>query len=281
MTRLGILVSVSLVCVGLSAEQEGGEKMSTATVLPGVTLKIVYNNYAGGQGLTADWGFACVVEGGEKPVLFDTGTQGSILMANLKQMDIDPHDVAAVVLSHIHTDHTGGLDDFLKANPQVTVFVPPSFPPRFIKTVERADARCVAVKKGQPILPGLWSTGELGTGIKEQALVAATADGLVVVTGCAHPGVVEMVRGAKEVAAELGLESDDVALVTGGFHMLQMNDEQIKRTIDELRALRVRRAAPSHCSGDRTRALFKQILGADYVVGDLGSTITVGRPTAQ
>ena len=90
-----------------------------------------------------------------------------------------------------------------------------------------------------------------------------------------------MVRGSQQVAAELGLKSDDVALVTGGFHMLQMGDSQIRRTIDELGALGVRRAAPSHCSGDRTRTLFKKILGARYLAGDLGSILTIGQPATQ
>ena len=255
--------------------------MSSATMLPGVTLKVVYNNYPGGEGLAADWGVGCVVESGDKLTLLDTGAKGPALMANMQHMGIHPDDIAAVVLSHVHGDHTGGLDDFLKVNSRVTAFVPPSFPARYTWGIERSGARCVAARKGEPILPGLWSTGELGTGTKEQGLVAATADGLVVVSGCAHPGIVEMVRGCQQVAAELGLKSDDVALVTGGFHMLQMGDSQIRRILDQLGALGVRRAAPSHCSGDRTRALFKEILGARYLTGDLGSILTIGQPATQ
>ncbi len=271
----------------LAGQTKGGERMSVhtgrgaATVLPGVRLKIVYNNYAAKEGLTTDWGFGCVIEGAEKPILFDTGTNGRILLSNMERMGISADSISMVALSHIHGDHTGGLTDFLKANSQVTVFVPPSFPAGFKRHVTSAGARCVDVKKGTPILPGVWSTGELGTGIKEQALFAATPEGLVVVTGCAHPGVVEMVRGAKEAAAEVGLDAQTVALVTGGFHMLQMNDTQIHRTIDELRALGVKQAAPSHCSGDRTRALFQEAFGSDCLVGDLGDVITIGKPTSR
>lgn len=271
----------------LAGQTKGGERMSVhtgrraATVLSGVRLKIVYNNYAAKEGLTTDWGFGCVIEGAEKPILFDTGTNGRILLSNMERMGISADSISMVALSHIHGDHTGGLTDFLKANSQVTVFVPPSFPAGFKRHVTSAGARCVDVKKGTPILPGVWSTGELGTGIKEQALFAATPEGLVVVTGCAHPGVVEMVRGAKEAAAEVGLDAQTVALVTGGFHMLQMNDTQIHRTIDELRALGVKQAAPSHCSGDRTRVLFQKAFGSDCLVGDLGGVITIGKPTSR
>ena len=277
-----------ILIAGLLARQtKGEERMSvhtgrrSATVLPGVRLKIVYNNYAAKEGLTTDWGFGCVIEGAEKAILFDTGSKGRILLDNMKQMGVSADSIGVVALSHIHWDHTGGLKEFLETNSQVTVFVPPSFPASFKRDVTSAGARCLDVKKGTPILPGVWSTGELGRGIKEQALFAATPEGLVVVTGCAHPGVVEMVRGAKEAATELGLGAEEVALVTGGFHMIGMGDAQIQRTINELRALGVKQAAPSHCSGDRTRALFQEAFGADCLVGDLGGIITIGNPASR
>jgi len=264
----------------LAGETKGEETMSAPTVLPGVTLKVVYNNYPGKEGLTTDWGLACVIEGAEKPILFDTGTNGRVLLDNMERMGISADAISVVAFSHVHEDHTGGMPEFLQANPDVTVFVLPSFPADFKKRVASTGARCVDVSPGMPISPGVWSTGELGTSIREQALVAATREGLVVVTGCAHPGVVEMVRGAKEVAEKAGLDADTVALVTGGFHMRQMDDIHIHRTIDELRALGVKRAAPSHCSGDRTRELFREAFGPDYVVGDLGATLTIGRPAS-
>ena len=264
----------------LAGETKGEETMSAPTVLPGVTLKVVYNNYGGPEGLTTDWGFACVIEGAEKPILFDTGSNGRILLDNMERMGVRPDSIAMLAFSHVHGDHTAGMPEFLGANPDVTVFVPPSFPGGFKRNVTSAGARCVDVKKGTPILPGVWSTGELGTSIKEQALFAATPEGLVVVTGCAHPGVAEMVRGAKQAAKEAGLDADAVALVTGGFHMLQMTDEQIRHTIDELRALGVKRAGPSHCSGDRTRELFREAFGPNYLVGDLGSILTIGQPAS-
>jgi len=264
----------------LAGETKGEETMSAPTVLSGVTLKVVYNNYGGPEGLTTDWGFACVIEGAEKPILFDSGGNGRILLDNMARMGIRPDSIAMLAFSHIHGDHTAGMPEFLHASPHVAVFVPPSFPSDFKERVTATGARCVDVKPGTPILPGVWSTGELGTGIKEQALFAATPEGLVVVTGCAHPGVAEMVRGAKEAAKEVGLDADAVALVTGGFHMLQMADEEIRGTIGELRALGVKKAGPSHCSGDRTRELFREAFGADYVVGDLGSILTIGTPAS-
>ncbi len=89
-----------------------------------------------------------------------------------------------------------------------------------------------------------------------------------------------MVQRAKEVAETAGLGANTVALATGGFHMLQMDGVQIHRTIDELRALGVKQTAPSHCSGDRTRELFREAFGPDYLVGDLGATLTIGQPAS-
>ncbi|MCK4783053.1 MAG: MBL fold metallo-hydrolase, partial [Desulfobacteraceae bacterium] len=78
------------------------------------------------EGLKADWGFACLVEVYGKKILFDTGANGSILLENMKTLNIDPTVVEEIFISHAHSDHTGGLSDFLKINP-VKVYVPSSF----------------------------------------------------------------------------------------------------------------------------------------------------------
>ena len=91
-------------------------------------IKVIYNNIVDDEGFEGDWGFGCVIEGLEKTILFDTGANGSILMKNMKKMNIDPGSIDLVVLSHFHWDHTGGLEDFLKKNSDVMVFAPASFP---------------------------------------------------------------------------------------------------------------------------------------------------------
>ena len=87
-------------------------------------ISIFYDNHAATDGVRADWGFACLVEGRGRRMLFDTGASGPILMANMKALGIDPATVDEVFISHDHWDHTGGLGDFLAARP-VTCYVPP------------------------------------------------------------------------------------------------------------------------------------------------------------
>lgn len=75
--------------------------------------------------------FSCLIEGLDKTILFDTGGNGDILLANMQRLGLDPEDVDAVVLSHIDADHTGGLGAFLARNPDVTVYMPESLPASF------------------------------------------------------------------------------------------------------------------------------------------------------
>jgi 7,8-dihydropterin-6-yl-methyl-4-(beta-D-ribofuranosyl)aminobenzene 5'-phosphate synthase len=120
-------------------------------------------------------------------VLFDTGGDGPTLLANMRRLGIAPDSIDAVVLSHIHGDHTGGLDLFLALRPGVTVYLPRSFPPAFRRAVERRGARVETVSGPARLLAGVYSTGEIGDDPKEQALIVDTASGPVVITGCAHP----------------------------------------------------------------------------------------------
>ncbi|HCS49295.1 MAG TPA: hypothetical protein DIW61_13985 [Candidatus Aminicenantes bacterium] len=95
------------------------------------------------EGTKPDWGFSCLIEGTEKTILFDTGTQPQILMHNVGVLGVDLKKVDEIVISHGHDDHTGGLTAVLEKNPNVTVFFPVSFPPEFGRRVEslKAEAR--------------------------------------------------------------------------------------------------------------------------------------------
>ncbi len=230
-------------------------------------MTILYDNYQYEPGLRTAWGFGCLVEGLEKTILFDTGGDGNLLLANMDKLGLKPQDVDLVVLSHIHGDHTGGLEAFLERNPRVTVFLPRSFPASFKRTVKQAGAEYVEVGDSTQICEHAFSTGQLGTMIKEQALAVETAKGLVVITGCAHPGVVNMVKKAKQV------RPGPIHMVIGGFHMSGVPDKRVQKVIAQLKELGVQRAAPCHCSGDRTRELFAESFGANYVRVGVGKKL--------
>lgn len=228
-----------------------------------VTFTIVYDNNAYDTGLRTSWGFACWVETDAATVLFDTGGDGPTLMHNLRELGLDRQEIDAVVLSHAHGDHTGGLGALLGTGVRPAVYAPASFPGAF-KTDVGACTDLVEVREGMTIALGITTTGEVGSSLVEQALAVETQEGLVVVTGCAHPGVVQMVRRAKEAA------DDEIALVMGGFHLGGASPGEIKRVIADLRGLGVKRVAPCHCTGDRARQAFVDAFGDDAVLAGVG-----------
>lgn len=227
-------------------------------------LTVVFDNNALDPRLQTAWGFAAWLEYDGHAALFDTGGSGATLLGNLDALGLDPRALEIVVLSHSHGDHTGGLTSLLAVNPEVTVYLPQAFPARFKAQVRATGATVVDVAAPAEILPGLWSTGAMGTSIVEQALVARTEHGLVVITGCAHPGVDEMVARAAQVG------QDDIVLVVGGFHLGSATPGRVASIVDAFRRLGVQQVAPCHCTGDRARALFHQAYGQDYFACGVG-----------
>jgi len=150
-------------------------------------ITIVYDNEVFKEGLKADWGFSCLVEVYDKKILFDTGADGSILLENMKTLNINPAVVEEIFISHAHWDHTGGLADFLKINP-VKVYVPSSF------KVPDSAAEIIEVKEALKIHDDIFSTGELEN--IEQSLVIKTEKGSIVIAGCSHPGVGNILNAA-------------------------------------------------------------------------------------
>jgi 7,8-dihydropterin-6-yl-methyl-4-(beta-D-ribofuranosyl)aminobenzene 5'-phosphate synthase len=233
-----------------------------------MTITLVYDNNAYDSRLQTAWGFGCLIERGETMILFDTGGDGEILLSNMVVLGFDADDVDIVVLSHIHGDHTGGLSSLLASGVRPTVYVPRSFPASF-KTQVQASTTLVEVDKAREISPGIYTTGQMGQGVIEQALVLRTPQGLVVVTGCAHPGIVETVGRAKEVGG------DEVYLVLGGFHLGGMNEAKIREIIANFRRLGVQKVAPCHCTGDKAIGLFRDAYREDFIRNGVG-TVLVG-----
>jgi len=203
-----------------------------------VEIQILYDNTSTRPDLKADWGFAALVSAGGHRVLLDTGANAGIFMGNLQAMDVEPASIERLVISHEHADHTGGIDPLLKRNPKITVHRP---------------------RLGQgpfQVVPGIYSTGALPGPAAEQALVVETPKGLVVITGCSHPGVVALVE-----AAEKQRNTKSVRLLVGGFHLLDMDAGQIKGIIERLRQLNVTQAVATHCSGDLAVKMFREAFG--------------------
>lgn len=234
-----------------------------------LSVTVISDNNPFKQGLETAWGFSALIKGEEKTILFDTGIDGPILLRNMEKLNIDPKEVDIVVLSHIHGDHVGGLKSFLEKNPNVTVYVPKSFSVDFKKDVENFGAKVVEIKEASKICENVYSTGELGTLIKEQSLIVQTNNGLIIITGCSHPGIVNIVEKAKE------LVRDDVLLVMGGFHLRDESESEIKKIISSFRELGVRFTAPCHCTGDLARQLFERGYHGNFILAGAGKVIAM------
>lgn len=217
--------------------------------------------------LRDDWGFACLVEREDTTVLFDTGADAAILRNNLRALDTDPADIDSLVLSHAHSDHTGGIEAVLGANPALTVFVPASFPHDLKSRIEK-EASLVEITGASQITEGVRTTGEMGKAIVEQSLLVDTARGTAVITGCAHPGIVKIVRAA---ASE-----GPVELVMGGFHLRDTGATKRGEVVSAIEGLGVARVAPTHCTGDAAKRDFSEVFGERYVPVGLGSIIEIG-----
>ena len=240
-----------------------------------IAITIVYDNCPHDKRLKTAWGFACVVTGVQKPILFDTGGDGNLLLANMRACGIKPDEIEAVVLSHVHADHTGGLEAFLQANRDVTVYMPKVFPERLKRQARTAGAALVETEGPSKVCDEAWTTGVLDGGIPEQGLYLRQPDGLIVMTGCAHPGIVRMVEAAR---AHAGLKPK---AVLGGFHMAGASPDRTAAVIEGFKGLGVRFVAPCHCSGDETRRLMKEAFGQGYLPSGVGARLVFEAETGS
>lgn len=174
-------------------------------------ITIIYDNQVYRKDLINKWGFACLIEVQDQPVLlFDTGGDGEILLHNMDQLGIDPAMIEGVFISHKHWDHTGGLETLLRKNSELTLFTPPSA----CDVINKISADYYRQEKiftfARPCQfeRDFFSTGELKG--EEQALIVRSVKGLVVVVGCSHPGVETIL----DKAALFG----KVYALIGGFH---------------------------------------------------------------
>jgi len=260
LTGIGIWFSVQiekLTRPEIPIESEKGEK-------PEITLISVYDNYQVNPELKAAWGFATIVKTPKELILFDTGGSSEILLFNMEKLGINPASIKKMVISHIHGDHVGGLEGFLERNSNVTVFIPSSFPESIKNMIVQKGAKFVEISAPRKISDFIYTTGELYGPPKEQSLIIDSKKGLIVITGCAHPGIVNIVKKAKEL-----MKRDKVYLVLGGFHHPPIS------CVKEFKELGVEKVAPSHCTGDLVREAFREEYKEDFIEYGVGKVIEI------
>jgi 7,8-dihydropterin-6-yl-methyl-4-(beta-D-ribofuranosyl)aminobenzene 5'-phosphate synthase len=266
---LGLTLSVLVLWssgTGLYARAAEVQTAAAQITAAPISITILYDNYPFREGLKTGHGFSCLIQGTEKAVLFDTGANAETLFENFAALKLDPKDVDLVVISHTHGDHMAGLLPFLAKKGECQVFLPASAPPGLVKQVEAAKGKVVLVKDPLSVCEGVFSTGTVGD---EQALAVDTPQGLVIITGCAHPGVVELVEKATSVMPK------EIYLVMGGFHLINSAEPDLELISRRLRELGVKNLGASHCTGDKAITLFKKDFGKNYIPLGVGKEIVI------
>lgn len=233
----------------------------------GLRIITIYDNHEHDPRLRTGWGFSCLIESGEEKILFDTGADWMVEKFNLAKLGIDPRQIDTIFLSHAHCDHMGGLTGLLREAPQAKVYLGRSFPQNIKDTVVRLGLELIEITGPQRLRKGLYSTGELPGLVPEQSLVIGSGRGPILFTGCAHPGIVEIARRAREQLSE------PVRMVLGGLHLGEGPAPEIERLIAELKNLGVERVAPCHCSGDLALKLFKEAYKEGFIAIGVGRVI--------
>lgn len=200
------------------------------------------------------WGVSFLVNG---DILFDGGEKAEPLLKNMESMGAEISDIKNVVVSHDHWDHTGGLWELLKRNSGVKVYVCPGFSRNFKSKVRSLGGKLAEAAAALRISDGIYTTGEIageynGRFMPEQSLVLKVSKGLIVITGCAHPGITNITKKAKEQ-----FPGECVYMVFGGFHLMDEGEVLIESVVKELRSLGVKKVGPTHCSGKTAERIFR------------------------
>ena len=298
-TQLFVLISV----MG-SAWLLSGYGTSAAAEAPRVT--VLYDAFGKDATMTKDWGYAALVEINGKRILFDTGNDPAIFAKNVKAKGVDLTKLDFVVLSHRHTDHVSGASYLLSANPKVKIYAPADglggtfgydvsskfyrkdealpaemryfggTPPEIIKfgTVF-PGANIQLIDKTTEVAPGvtliaLVSDAPGTKELKELSLAINTADGIVLVVGCSHPGI-------ENIVAEAAKINPHIHFIAGGFHLVAAQDPIIEKIATTLHdTYKVDYVAPGHCTGEPTFAALQKTFGDHYLYAGLGTTLDLG-----
>jgi 7,8-dihydropterin-6-yl-methyl-4-(beta-D-ribofuranosyl)aminobenzene 5'-phosphate synthase len=266
-----------------------------------------------------EWGFGAIVEVDGHRILFDTGARPTTVLQNARELKVDLTQVPEVVLSHNHSDHTGGLLTLRKdvagqapgalarvhvgrglfwSRPRKDGAEEANLPLKTRADYAAAGITFVEHDGPQQILPGVWLTGPVprvhpernwsdtgkvrtpeglveDTIPEDQSLVFDTDQGLVILAGCGHAGIVNTVEYARKV-----VRAAPIAAIVGGLHLYALDDERLNWTADQLKANGLGSLLGAHCTGIEAVYRIRQRAGLDRktaVVGAVGSSFVLGQ----
>jgi len=296
-------------CAWIALASMSPAARAAAPVPDEAVITVIYDAFGQDAALRKDWGYAALIEYGGRRILFDTGNDPAVLEHNARALKIDLGRLDFVVMSHRHGDHMGGLAHLLAVNPKVPIYAPKegfgvygadlpgSFyrkdatlpaerryydgaPPATLKFgAAWPDADFRLIEETTRIAPGIHLialvSDKAGTReLRELSLALETANGLVLVVGCSHPGLDRIVAAAAAIDPR-------VHLIAGGFHHVTADDAAIAalgRLLHD--QYRVAYLAPGHCTGEPTFSALAQVYGEHYLYAGLGSGLRIGADPA-
>lgn len=290
-TRCVLIAVFVIACFFISFSASGATSEDKITIL--------YDSYGKQPSkLKMGWGFAALVEVQGKRILFDTGSRPEVFEYNIKTMGVDLRNLDCVVISHRHGDHTLGLKYLKTINPDVKIYAPfdeffgeETNRLYFKRTVNTLPAEMryydgnppehvtqgtalpyddiIQVSKFTEIMPGFYIVPAEAAMGNEIALSIQTPKGLVVITGCGHPGVESILK-----AATVG--GKHAYFLIGGLHWVRTPDEEIQKMVSSLHdKWKVDWVASGHCTGEPGFAALKKTFGERYLYSGLGTVVKI------
>jgi len=230
-------------------------------------MKILFDNYQSNSSCISLWGFSAYLK--RYKLLFDTGSNGRVLLQNIKTLNIDIFDIKYIFITHNHWDHIGGIDSILEINNNITLIVPASLSKYLIKDLKTLTKKViVCTKKAERLFDNVYTTGLLGDATPEQSLIIDD-NYPKVITGCGHYGIENIVNISKSVIGK------NIKFTIGGFHLINKDKNEILESIVNLDKLGVEKVLPTHCSGDLAIELYKNHFKDNYISGGVGKVLNL------
>ncbi len=221
-------------------------------------IKLIANGSLPWERWVRRWGLSLLIE---EDILFDAFGDPRVFMGNLRRFRVDVGSIGQVVVSHEHWDHVDGLRPLLAQKPRLKIYLPHNADVALKDKLRHREGDVIEVDGPVGIGRGVRSTGQIGgryagRDMPEQALVLEARKGLIVVAGCAHPGIMTIVNHVKRSFRQ------PVHAVIGGFHLKDRSAEDISVEAARLKAAGVEIVVPLHCTGRRAEQVFRHVFGA-------------------
>lgn len=267
-------------------------------------ITILVDNNSAKADLETEHGLALWIEYKDKRILFDTG-QSNLLLQNAEKLGVNLVQANAIVLSHGHYDHTGGLTGVIELAQNAVIYShPEAAKPRysckeakshFIGISEPAkkaiaEHKVIWTEKPFQLCTQVTLTGQIprtndfedvggaffvdenchtpDSLIDDMAMFIESSDGLIVIFGCAHSGVVNTLDYISKLTG-----CNKIYAVIGGMHLLNANPVRVANTIETFQKYRIQKIIPLHCTGQKAAQNFKSVLGDRCLFLGAGSQI--------